>query len=331
MKTKALIFTKANEFAIKELTLDNPGDSDIVVKTLVSAISPGTERWTLLGKHLGTQFPCCPGYHRIGVVERRGKNVKEFEEGDIVYGTGNRWMEKDIVSLWGAHAGMSVSDPAGYSFLASQNPGKLELECLAFTILTGVANRGVRACDIKPGQRVLIIGAGFLGICAARLAALKGGQPVLLEVDQARSEFAGKIAGTVMNPLEPDAEDKLKAVAPDGFDILYDTVGNAATTDKMVRLMRRGGLILMQAQYFDKEKCAVDLDQIKIRELTIKTTCGIDAQDFRDTVDNIRARRIGTASMITHRFSSGDILKGYELLKSPAEFSMGIVFHWNGF
>jgi len=104
MKAKAVVFPEADKFEMKELTLDEPGANDICVRTLVTAISPGTERWILKGKHLGTQFPCVPGYHRIGVVEKCGKDVKTLNPGDVVYGSGNRWKDK-IVSMWGPHCG----------------------------------------------------------------------------------------------------------------------------------------------------------------------------------------------------------------------------------
>ncbi|MCX8083055.1 MAG: hypothetical protein N3D17_06670 [bacterium] len=39
----------------------------------------------LKGKYIGTKFPCVPEYHRIGIVEKCGKDVKIFKPGDIVY------------------------------------------------------------------------------------------------------------------------------------------------------------------------------------------------------------------------------------------------------
>lgn len=61
MKAKALVFTAANNYSVQHLTLAKPEDSDVVVRTVLTAISPGTERWVLRGKHIGTEFPCVPG------------------------------------------------------------------------------------------------------------------------------------------------------------------------------------------------------------------------------------------------------------------------------
>jgi 2-desacetyl-2-hydroxyethyl bacteriochlorophyllide A dehydrogenase len=330
VKTRAVVFPEADKFEVRELTVDLPGPSDIVVRTLVSAISPGTERWVLRGKHLGTRFPCVPGYHRIGVVEACGKDVKPFKVGDIVYGSAGRWQEK-VVSMWGAHVGHSVSAASGYHFIASSRPSQAEMESLAFTILAGVSNRGVNFCDVRAGQKMLTIGAGIVGICAAQLAALRGATPVLLDANPDRIAFMRQALPTL--PCLPvGAEDtlkKLKELAPGGFDILHDTVGHAATTDAMVPHVRPQGTLLLQAQYFDKAKCAIDLDQIKVRELTVKTTCGIREEDWQQTSAHIRNGSLRITPLITHRFDSPDVLRGFELLHTGQPHNLGIVFRWS--
>ena len=328
MKTKAVVFPEVDKFEVREITLPEVGANDILVRTLVTAISPGTERWFLRGRHIGVEFPLIPGYHRIGIVEKRGEDVSEFEVGDIVYGSAGRW-EENIQSQFGAHVGYSVADASGYDFVASETPSKFELETLAFTILIGVANRGVRALEPKATERMVIIGGGIIGICAAQLAMLEGAVPVIVEKDPERLEFIKGIVPNVVSPDDAQFDEKLKEIAPSGFDYLYDSVGHAPTTDRLVQLTRNHGTMMMQAQYFDKEKCAIDMDQVKIKEITIKTTCGIDAKDRLDTVNNILTRRLKVASLITHRFDSDDILKGYELLHTGKPFNLGIVFHWS--
>ncbi|MBN1670072.1 MAG: zinc-binding dehydrogenase [Kiritimatiellae bacterium] len=328
MKTQAVIFPEANRFEMTELHLEAPGPADIVVRTLVTAISPGTERWVLRGKHIRTRFPCVPGYHRIGIVEQCGAEAVNFQPGDVVYGSANRWSDP-VISMWGAHVALSVSHWRDYHFVSAARPGRLELETAAFTMLAAVATRGIRACDVQAGQRILIVGAGFLGLCAAQLAALKGAEPVLLERDDERLALAGSLALHAARSDDPQLDEKLKAVAPAGFDTLYDTVGHAATTDRLVPHIRHAGTLLLQAQYFDKERCAIDLDQIKVRELTMKTTCGTDDNDWFETIADIRNRRLRIAPLITHRFAADEALKGYELLHNGKPFNLGIVFHWD--
>ena len=324
MKTKAVLFPEANKFEMIDLDLGKPTPEDIVVRTLVSAISPGTERWILRGKHAGTSFPCVPGYHRIGIIEECGKQVKEFQPGDIVYGSCNRW-ENEVKSMWGAHVGCSVSSPNGYFFVSSSMPSMFELETMAFTILAGVAYRGVDRLNVSEGDTVLIIGAGFVGICAAQLCSFRRARPILIEKDPQRAVFAKKLIPDVYCTEDTNFE----ASIPGGIDIVYDTAGHPDTIDRMVKRMRRWGTILLQAQYFDKQLCAIDLDEMKTREITAKTTCGVSRQDWVSTIELIRKRILAIGPLITHRFESKEILKGYKLLHTGKPFNLGIVFNWN--
>jgi len=325
MKTKAVIFTKENTYITKELEIDSPKSTDIVVKTLVSAISPGTERWILRGKHIGTEFPCVPGYHRIGIVEECGKNVKNFQKGDIVYGTGNRWKEK-IISMWGAHIGYSVSNENEYKLVSTTKLNNAELENLSFIMLAGVAARGIRFLEIKKDDKLVIIGGGILGATAYQLAKFHGGDPILIEPNDDRRKFLKDLIPNMIKSA--DESIKLKRFAPAGYDKFYDTVGHAETTDKLVQLMKNQSTMLLQVQYFDKLKCAINLDQIKIREITMKTTIGIDDEDFEYTTDKIKTRTIKMGAMISHRFTPDNMLKGYELLDKNKEHNLGMIINW---
>jgi len=326
MKTQAVVFPEAERFEMRELTLDEMGEKDICVRTLVTAISPGTERWILKGKHIGTKFPCVPGYHRIGIVEKCGKDVKLFKPGDIVYGSGNRWKE-DIYSMWGAHCGYSVSGPEGYTFISSTMPDTYELETTVFTIVAAVAYRGISFLEVKKGEKLLIIGAGFIGLCAAQLATIRQASPIFMETCPERRFFAQSLGYPAFSPDEIDK--KIKEIAPEGVDIIYDTAGVPSAIDKAVGFAKRWGKLLLQAQYFDKEHRAIDLDQIKIKEMTIKTTCGTSDDDWDATFTEIKKRRLKIGQLITHRFESSECLKGYKLLLEGKPFNLGIVFFWN--
>jgi bacteriochlorophyllide a dehydrogenase len=329
MKIKAIVFPAVNKYEFRTLTLNEIGPTDVLVKTLTTAISPGTERWTLRGKHLGTAFPCVPGYHRIGIVEKCGSEVKTLEVGDIVYGSANNWQE-DCLSMFGAHVDYSIGDAAGYIFLSAKMMSKFELETVCFTILASVAQRGIEELTLRKGNKMVMIGSGIIGLVATQLAARQGVSTTLLDIDPRMHDFVKKNfpENEITSPLEENWVEKLQAIAPQGFDYLYDSVGHAETTNEIIKLMHQQGEMMMQAQYFDREKCAIDLDMTKIKELVIKSTCGSSPWAMRTTIDQITNREIQIAPMITHRFKAEDALKGYELLDKNLDFNLGIVFDW---
>ena len=230
--------------------------------------------------------------------------------------------------MWGAHLGYSVDSPSQYRFISSELPSVFELETTVFTILISVAHRGINALEVKGGEKILIIGAGILGLSAAQFSLLKNAYPVIIEKNPERVKFAKKIIPDVIE-VDGNIEKKLDKIAPDGFDIVYDTAGVPQAIDMCVKKTKRWGKLLLQAQYFDKEKCAIDLDQIKIREITVKTTIGFDSNDWETTFNEIKRRRINVADIITHRFYYKDSLKAYKLLLEGKPFNLGMVIYWD--
>ena len=71
-------------------------------------------------------------------------------------------------------------------------------------------------------------GIGFVGLCAAQLVSLRGGHPVLLEINPKRISFAKQLIQNVVNPNDEKLKEALKELAAGDFDVLYDTVGVAA-------------------------------------------------------------------------------------------------------
>ena len=330
MKTQAIIFPEANSYKITTLTLDKMGTEDVLVRTLTTAVSPGTERWTLRGKHMGTSFPCVPGYHRIGIVEDCGSEVTELQVGDIVYGSSNRWQEKNIKSMFGAHVGYSVANASAYTFLSSKMMSDFELKTVCFTILISIAQRGIETLNMKKSNKMLMIGSGFIGLMGAQLAAMQGVETILLDVNSQIIKFVNKTFPNqkIISPLDKNWLKELKSIAPQGFEYLYDTVGHAETTNALISLMHQQGEIMLQAQYFDKQKQAIDLDMIKVKELTIKSTCGPSPDAMRKTINQILNRELKVAPLITHHFKAKDAIKAYELLDKNTEFNLGMLIDW---
>lgn len=316
MEAKTLIFPEANCYELQNTLLPPLGAQDVLVRTLVTAPSPGTERWTLRGLHAGTKFPVSPGYHRIGIVEGCGSEVTTLKTGDIVYG--------------GNHTSHSVKPASSHIFLSETMLSDYELESLCFTILACVARRGIDALTTRPANKMLIIGAGILGLCAAQMAERLRVRATLLDVNPLIGEFVKRKFPQfkLISPQEDGWLDELKAIAPEGFESLYDTVGHRDTTDAVIPLVRTQGEMMMQSQYFNHEKRAINLDMVKIRELTIKTTCGITPESMRKTIEQIWRRDILITPMITHRFKSAEIIKAFELLDKNREFNLGMVIDW---
>ncbi len=88
-----------------------------------------------------------------------------------------------------------------------------------------------------------------------------------------------------------------------------------------------GGFIGICTAQLAEFSCAIDLDAIMLREITVKTTCGVTDPGWKDALGLILFSTLKIGPLITHRFSSGDILAGCELLDEAKPFNLSVVFN----
>ena len=88
MLARQVLFTGKEKVELATFDIDSPKRDQVLIETLFSAISPGTERAMLLAQpNTATAergFPFQPGYSNVGRVAAIGGDVKNFREGDLV-------------------------------------------------------------------------------------------------------------------------------------------------------------------------------------------------------------------------------------------------------
>ena len=85
MNAQALICDAQHHFALRDVTLPDPGPGDLTIRTLWSGVSIGTEFMFVRGSLDGVRYPLCTGYMATGVVEAAGAEVSGYAAGDLVY------------------------------------------------------------------------------------------------------------------------------------------------------------------------------------------------------------------------------------------------------
>jgi len=111
--TAAVVCTGPREVDVQRIGLPELGHTDVLVSTLASGVSTGTDRWAMQGRFgwAVLEPPFVPGYQRAGVVEAIGVDVHTVTVGQQVVATNSR----DFVgarAAWGAHTGLGVSRAA---------------------------------------------------------------------------------------------------------------------------------------------------------------------------------------------------------------------------
>src|SRR6201987_3791085 len=106
---------------------------------------------------------------------------------------------------------------------------------------------GVRNGQVKPGDVVVVVGAGPVGLAAIQTASLAGAARIIaLEVADSRRTYARRFGADVaINAAEADAEEQVAALtdAGQGADVAIEAVGTPGTFDICTRVVRPGGVI----------------------------------------------------------------------------------------
>jgi len=146
-----------------------PGDlapQDVRGKTLFTLISPGTE---LAGNYTGASFPSFPGYAATFVAEEFGAEVKGVSKGDVCF-------------YMGPHRSFQQVDAR----TAHPLPKGLPPEKAVLARLMGVSMTTLITTTARPGDRVLVTGAGPVGLLAAQMFALSGYDVMVVEPNETR-------------------------------------------------------------------------------------------------------------------------------------------------
>lgn len=222
----ALAITITREEMAELLPVEMPpaslGPDEVKGRTLVSLVSPGTElSWNYLGK--GGQFPNTPGYAAVFQAEEIGSNVKGIKSGDRLFCTGGH---RSIQQ----HAANSVVPvPEG---LAPQEA--------VLARLMGVTMTTLMTTKARPGDVVLITGAGPIGYLCAHLFANSGYDVHVVDPDATRRQTAQDSGIKKVSPSVPQDTNAKGTVA-----LAIDCSGHEQAVMDGAQVIRKGGEVVL--------------------------------------------------------------------------------------
>lgn len=223
----AIVFERPETLSLSQLSLVAPQPEDVVVETLWTGISSGTERLLWTGRmpaFPGMGYPLVPGYESVGrIVECGAQSGRTLDE--LVFVAGSRSFV-DARALFGGAAQRLVVPGARVIPLDGTLGARGILLALAATAWHAMADGA--APD-------LIVGHGVLGRLLARLALLRGGDPpVVWETQPLR-----RTGATGYRVCAPDDDDRRD------YRAIYDVSGDSSLLDTLVaRLAPQGEIVL---------------------------------------------------------------------------------------
>jgi alcohol dehydrogenase len=135
----------------------------------------------------------------------------------------------------------------------------------------GTGFHAVRSADVAPGDTVVVLGLGPVGLCAVQVArALGAGRILAVDSVAERLTMAERFGATPVHLTDGDPRSAVRqATAGRGADACIDAVGHPDALDLACRLARNGGTIAVTGVY--SERCSVHMGVVWIKALTLRT------------------------------------------------------------
>jgi 2-desacetyl-2-hydroxyethyl bacteriochlorophyllide A dehydrogenase len=205
MNAYSVVFTGTRKVELQSQPRPTVAVGEILVRTERTLISPGTELALYEGTHSAlhdpeipfAKYPHRPGYAAVGRVEECGTSVDELKPGDRIL-------------FLGRHESWALLKPREAIWLRA--PEDLRADKLLFARLVQIATTASHCFRGQP-ERVVVLGAGLIGLFAAQVLQVLGvGKVVVQDVNAARLALAARcgirccVLGTGVS-LEPSLKE----------------------------------------------------------------------------------------------------------------------------
>jgi 2-desacetyl-2-hydroxyethyl bacteriochlorophyllide A dehydrogenase len=324
----AAALTAAHSIDVNRRPVDEPGPGEVRIRVEACGVCGSDLHFFALGPIAPGNTP---GHEIAGHVDQLGDGVEGFAVGDRVaveplsscgrcdYCRKGQDAICPQLRFFGVHChgGFAefISVPARRLFRV---PGDVEAAVAALAEPMAVAVHGLRLGGFEKGQRVLVLGAGTVGLLTTLAAKSLGAGEVILTARYPHQAELGRHLGAERVLTEADAAPmalgRLGSEAP--VDLVMETVGGKADTLRgAAAAVRPGGTISVLGIFLG----GVSLDTLPlfIKENTIVwSNCygrTDRTPDFATAVDLVAKHRDALAAVTTHRVPLHEIRRAYAL------------------
>lgn len=278
----------------------------------------GTDIHAFGGNQPFFSYPRVLGHELAGIIEATASDVENIQVGDKVTiipylhcgeclacksGKTNCCTEMQVL---GVHVDGGMAEylkvPASHVFVVNE----LSLNDAAMVEPLSIGAHAVRRATIQEGETVLIIGAGPIGLGAARFAKLQGAKTIMMDISEERLQFAEEWAACDRTvTVSEDAIEKLKEVNNGSLpSIVMDATGNKQSMTNAFNYVNHGGklvyvgLVKDTITFFDPDFHA--------KELTLLGSRNATKEDFEYVISCLEKGQV-KSSYVTNRINFDEV------------------------
>ncbi|WP_169833025.1 zinc-binding alcohol dehydrogenase family protein [Geosporobacter ferrireducens] len=311
-RMKALVLEKPFRLVCKEVPTPVMEKNDVLLEIETISIC-GSDIHAYLGKQALYTYPKIPGHEICAKVAADKTNT--FSKGDKVivmpylscrecaacrHGKGNCC---ENLRVYGVHieGGLAeyLSVPKDYILKV---PEKIDAETAALIEPFAISAHAVKRAQIGYGDKILVAGAGPIGLGVAEIAKTYGAEVVIADTSEDRLCFVRENFEYehTLNPMSEDYREQIKDLTKGQyFRRIIDTSGNNHSMENNIHMLAFGGRMVYVGIY----KGSLQIDDVAFhkRETELLGSRAATYEDFQYVLKCIEDKKIKPEKFITHR------------------------------
>ncbi len=348
---RALVVSAPDAFGVRDVERPRPGPFEVVCRVRAAAIC-GTDPHIIQGHYPGMwpkAWPLIPGHEWCGDVVDVGTGAASlgWRAGTRVAGTSHaacgycprciegRYNVCENFGVEGLHAQYGHNAPGAYAEYVAHSiksvfpvPDSLSDEDAAMLDPAAIALHTTIRGGHRPGDTVVVVGPGVMGLLVAECArALGAGRVVVV----GRGRRLAKAAEMGHETLDFTAGDAVAAVREAtggrGADVALECSGAADAVGQCVGMVRKGGRVAVIG--IPLEDARIPMQRLVLDEIDL---VGVRAAagEMPRAIQLAATGRIRLAELVTHRFGLEDFAQAYETFTERRDGALKVIVYPGG-
>ncbi|MEO6357041.1 MAG: zinc-binding alcohol dehydrogenase family protein, partial [Ferruginibacter sp.] len=223
------------------------------------------------------------------------------------------------INVFGVHSDGGMAEYVSVPSYALVKSNGLSYDELALVEPLAIGAHGVRRANITPGEFVLVIGAGPIGLGTMEFARIAGATVIALDINDQRLQFCQDKIGIqhTINAATENAMASIKEITNNDMPtVVIDATGNRQAINNALQYLAHGGRFVLIG--LQKDEISFSHPEFHKRESTLMSSRNATRKDFETVMDAMKNRLVNPANYITHRAKFSEVKEVFESWLNPA-------------
>ena len=336
---------------MKTIIINNPGEVDIIeqampvrkqgealLKILYGGIC-GSDLGTYRGTFAYASYPRIPGHEFSAEIIEIGDNDRNLKPGMIVtcnpyFNCGHCYScQRGLVNCCTSNETMGAQRDGAFSEYITMPieriyDGKgLSAKTLALIEPFCISYHGISRANIQPNDKVLVIGAGTIGVLAAVAAKAKGAKVYISDVAENKMNYAIETFGLDGGILNDSPENFIKRVEEitngNYFDVTIEAVGLPSTFQACIDAAAFGARMVQIG--VGKRTHEFDFTLLQKKDLNVYGSRNALKKDFLELIDLVKSGKVDLEKIVTNTYNLDEADKAFQDFSKNAASMLKVV------